>query len=135
MDYSSGEVEIQIQNAKYVDFNTTSVIMLPSSVTDFRYVVDAQYATNATEDYTLIITSLRQGNLVSEIRKEEVINWKSKIEDTLSLSQGGKFGQTDVGGWEGNTLWLIILAVSIITISAIIVVIKRRSHKKVNSGD
>jgi outer membrane protein assembly factor BamB len=130
MDYSSGEVEIQIQNAKYEDFNTTTVIVLPSTVTDFRYVVDAQYATNETENYSLIINSLRQGSLISEIKKEEVINWNSKIENTLSVSQEGEFVQTNVAWWEENTPWLAIIVVSIITVSAILVVVKRRSHKK-----
>ncbi|TET19669.1 redoxin domain-containing protein [Candidatus Bathyarchaeota archaeon] len=131
MNYTLDKVEVEIPDAKYLDFNTTTMVVLPPNISDFRYVIDAKYATEVIEDYSLVITSLRQGTLISEIKKSGVIEQGDEIEDTLYVSTGGSISGIETKSWwMGYAPWLIFGAICIVVASASVIFRRRGKNTK-----
>lgn len=90
LNYDRNQIEEEISCSRYLDLNGTIVIFLPSNVTRFRYVVDAKYASTLSENYTIIITNLKNGTLASEFRKSDTIKQNEKQEFAVVVSHDGR---------------------------------------------
>jgi len=133
-NYDKNQVEEEIPNSRYLDLNGTILIVLPLNVTSFRCVVDAGHAVALLEDYTLIITHIKNGVLTSEFRKSDAIKQNEKQEFAVSIlpdEREIKVELVNIPWWQaslyGIPLYLIITLIVIFLLSiAGMKIIKRK---------
>ena len=84
----NGDLKIEIPGAYYVDFmNGTIKIFLPPSLTEYNVIVDASNATDKLETYTLHITKVDNGELISAITINATITQKEKQIGTVRIHE------------------------------------------------
>jgi hypothetical protein len=125
MDHESGQIEIGIPNAKYTDFDFGIAIVLPSSIIDFNYVIDATRSENTTESYKIVTTTLRQGMIILEDAKSGIIEQGEKQDYNFQISQEP--------WWIVYQSWLIVGIPSMIIVVAAIFLISKKRDKKVKT--
>jgi hypothetical protein len=86
INYERGKIETEIPNSSYIDLDNAIIIMLPLNLTNFRFLVDAKYATKPIESYSLMIQVYKEGNLVSSTSLSSQININTKKEYSLQLT-------------------------------------------------
>lgn len=92
IDYDSERLEADIPDAYYIDYlNGTILVILPSSIAEFSYVVDAKYAMYEKENYDVTITVVKQGEMISTSIHSGTIKQDERQEKNVQvLSEIGK---------------------------------------------
>ncbi|MHA1621588.1 MAG: C39 family peptidase [Candidatus Heimdallarchaeaceae archaeon] len=95
-NHEKNQIDEEIPGSRYYDLNRTITIILPTNVTSFHYVVDAKYVSISKENYTIVVTNLRNGTLTSELRKDGVIKQNEKQEFSVRISPDARKVEIEV---------------------------------------
>jgi len=129
LNYETNQTEIEIPGATYLDFDDVIVIVLPLDVTDFQYVIDAKYAEEPTENYTIKITTVKEEKITFNTTKSGTINQDEKHEsDFMDLSESVE----DVW-WQipiaGVPMYLVLIGIVVVVILIMFVLLVKRKRK------
>jgi len=113
----TNQVEVEIPDVYYFDLNQTTFIILPSNITDFRVMIDATYAEELEETYTLSIVSTKGGNFADQQTISDKIEQEEKHEFSVRSSEGILELKTRIFyiPWDGKDYPVIILSNSTIS--------------------
>lgn len=86
VNYETNQVEVDIPGSYYIDLGKEIRIMIPLNITSFRYIVDGKYASEPVENYSITITTIKDGSVTSNIKKNNTIKQGEKQEFSVSVS-------------------------------------------------
>ena len=86
-DYTTNQTEIGIPGSSYEEYSEGICIILPENVTSFSYIVDAQYATQPQENYTVFLGSVKEGQMVQMTSRNMTIQKDEEQEGKVKVMQ------------------------------------------------
>ncbi len=128
VDYATNQTRIEIPGASYHDFQDgTTIIILPSNITSFRYLVDAKYAVYPVESYNITLASFQNGQAVSTLSSSSEIKQGEKQQQHAQILGDGRI-QIQEKPWQ---IWLGLAVTGFIAASlAVAAVILHRKRKR-----
>jgi hypothetical protein len=121
------QIEIEIEGAVYLDFGQVIEIILPSTVTQFRYVIDANQATEGKESYNISITTFKNGNIASTLTEERSINKGEKQEFSVRILEDGAIQRTPISPqFNPWSMFIVIGIISLLVLVTISILILRK---------
>jgi hypothetical protein len=121
------QIEIEIEGAVYLDFGQVIEIILPSTVTQFRYVIDANQATEGKESYNISITTFKNGNIASTVTEERSINKGEKQEFSVRILEDGAIQRTPISPqFNPWSMFIVIGIISLLVLVTISILILRK---------
>ncbi|MEM4601918.1 MAG: PKD domain-containing protein, partial [Desulfurococcaceae archaeon] len=87
VNYSTNSIETKIKGALYIEQDNVTIVLIPINVTQFRVVVDAQFAHNRVEPYSLGIVGFNNGLVYYQERRNATIIKGEKQECSVILTK------------------------------------------------
>jgi hypothetical protein len=121
------QVEIGIEEAIYVDFGQEIRIILPSTVTQFKYVVDASQATEEKELYNITITTFKNWNITSTITDERSVNKGEKQEFSVRVLEDKTIQTTPIPAqFNPWPMFVVAIIISVLVLVTVWILILRK---------
>lgn len=124
VNYVTNETELEIPGSYYADFGNVTFVMLPSNITDFKIVVDAKYARLPVEEYQIVLTTIREGEVVDELNMTCTIERAIQEEFDARLDEEGYIMQ--IPEFSSVYLPLILLVI----VSALTITISKKKQRR-----
>jgi len=86
----TSEVETEIPGSYYEDLGNTTFVILPENITDFKVTVDGQYAHEPVETYELVVSTVKDDELVDKTIIESTIEQGKSQDFNIKLGPSGK---------------------------------------------
>lgn len=86
-NYITNETDFEIPGCIYFDLDNKTVITIPQNLTEFKLVVDADYAHENVEEYNITIRTIRDGKIIDEDSIVGTINKGEQHEFNATLDE------------------------------------------------
>jgi hypothetical protein len=117
-------IEIGIVGAIYLDLGQEIEIILPPTIVEFKYVVDASQATEEKEPYNITITAFKKGGVSSTVTEERSISKGDTKEFSVKILEDKTIQTTPIptqsNPWPMFVVAIIISVLVLVTVSILI---------------
>lgn len=122
----TSEVETEISGSYYEDLGNTTFITLLGNITDFTVTVDGTYAHQATEDYQLVLSTIKENGAIEEVITDTITKGKEKKYAVLINEDGTIESFEEIIPSKDNTPLFLVTTVAIVIALVSVVIVWRR---------